>query len=125
MWTGCRIPSNGHPFPEETNLILGSLQMLHKPEKIPVRIKREWRVLYRFFTAVVWSLLPLAGEKLDSLRYLSIITGTAYLCLFLEVFGQSPKGSTVLDWKNDWDTDGYQELHGGGHRMIRTIYGFF
>src|SRR5271170_1362500 len=99
--------------------------MLHKPEKIPVRIPRQWRVLYRFGTSIIWSLLPLAGNNLDSLRYLSIITGTAYLCLFIEVFGQSPKGSKIFGWKNDWDRDGYREMRGSDRRMIRTIYGFF
>lgn len=58
------------------------------------------------------------------MRFLGVITGSCYLCLFLEVYGQSPAGSKSFEWKNDWEY-GYDEVHGGDHRMIRTIYGFF
>ena len=103
---------------------LGVLQLLHKPEKVTPRIKRTWRVGCRFIICTSWTLLPLAASALSSLNFLSIITGSCYLCLFIEVYGQSPKGSMIFDWKDDWD-DGYREVHGGDHRMIRTVYGFF
>lgn len=98
--------------------------MLHKPEKIEPRIPRQYRVGFRFITTLMWTLLRLAKDRLNSVRFLGIITGSCYLCLFLEVYGQSPVGSKMFESKNDWE-DGYQEVHGGDHRMIRTIYGFF
>jgi hypothetical protein len=70
----------------------------------------------------MWTLLPLA--QANSLHFLSIITGTCYAVLFLEIWGQSPVGANSFEWKNDWET-GYEEVRGGDHRMIRTIYGFF
>jgi hypothetical protein len=101
------------------------LQLLHKSEKYNPRITRRWRVAARFGTCLIWAMLPFAQEKLNSLALLSIVTGTLYLCLFVEIYGQSPKGSLVFSWKSDWDTGGYEQVHGGNKRMIRTIYGFF
>ena len=101
------------------------LQLLHKPERITPRIARRWRVAGRFGTCLTWAMLPFAKDNLNSLNLLSIVTGTLYLCLFVEIYGQGPKGSLVFSWKNDWDTGGYEEVHGGNRRMIRTIYGFF
>jgi hypothetical protein len=101
------------------------LQLLHKPvAKETQRIHRSWRVAFRFLVTTMWTLLPLAGEKINSLQFLGIVTGTCYMCLFLEIYGQAPAGSKVVEWKDDWDT-GYEEVHGGDRRMIRTIYGCF
>ena len=101
---------------------VGFLQLLHKGAKYKPRIRRRWRLGFRCLINVTWVILPLSG--VNSLYFLSIITATCYLILFLEIWGQSPAGSTSFQWKDDWD-DGFQEVHGGDHRMIRTIYGFF
>jgi hypothetical protein len=100
------------------------LQLLHKPVKHPQRIRRAWRVLFRFVNTTIWTLLPLAEDGINSLVFLSIITGSSYMCLLVEIYGQCPKGSPLFEWKTDW-VDGYEEVHGGDDRMIRTIYGAF
>jgi hypothetical protein len=102
----------------------GTLQLLHKPVKHPQRIPRVWRVAFRLVNTTVWTLLPLAEESINSLALLSIITGSRYLCLVVEIYGQCPKGAPTFEWKNDWE-NGYEEIHGGDNRMIRTIYGAF
>lgn len=68
-------------------------------------------------------MLPFAN--LNSVALLSVIVGLLYLCLFVEIYGQSPKDSMIWSWKNDWDRGGYERVPGGNKRMIRTIYGFF
>ena len=73
---------------------------------------------------LMWTLLPLAGDRLNSLNFLAVITGSCYAVLFLEIWGQSPVGSKSFEWKDDGE-DGYEEVPGGDHRMIRTIYGLF
>ena len=102
----------------------GLLQLLHKPEKIKRKISRKYRLVLRFVVTLTWALLPLAGTNLNSFELLGIVTSTAYLCLLTEVYGQSPVGSKIFLWKNDWET-GYEEVRGGERRWIRTIYGCF
>jgi len=100
------------------------LQLLHKPAKEPQKIRRSWRLLFRFGVTTMWVMLPLAGDSLNSLQLIAIITGSCYLMLFIELYGQAPKESKMVDWYNEGE-EGYEQVHGGDHRFIRTIYGIF
>lgn len=82
------------------------------------------RLLIRFGITTMWVLLPLAGDKINSVQFLGIITASCYLSLFMEIYGQSPKDAKLFEWDNEGD-EGYEQVHGGDHRYIRTIYGVF
>jgi hypothetical protein len=103
---------------------VGLLQLLHKPAKEPQKIRRLWRLLFRFGVTTMWVMLPLARDNLNSLQLIAIITGSCYLMLFIEVYGQAPKELKMVDWYNEGE-EGYEQVHGGDHRFIRTIYGVF
>jgi hypothetical protein len=102
----------------------GLLQLLHKPAKEPQKIRRSWRLWFRFGVTTMWVMLPLARDSLNSLQLIAIITGSCYLMLFIEVYGQAPKELKMVDWYNERE-EGYEQVHGGDHRFIRTIYGIF
>ena len=113
-----------HPANFSLTYCIGLLQLLHKPHKISQRIELRWRILIRFATTISWCFLPLAKANLNSVNLMAIITGSCYICLFVEIYGQDPVGSNIFEWKNDWH-NGYNEVDGGDYRMLRTMYGHF
>jgi len=72
----------------------------HRPLKTQ-RMRKMWRLVYRCLVALVWLLLPLAGDKLSSLSLLSITTGMTVSVLALDVYGTSCRLESFFSFQKD------------------------
>lgn len=74
-------------------LFMGLISMAHVHKDLKgVRVSKRVRLGFRGATGVVMVLLPLAGERLDSLGLVAAMTGLVVFSLVVEVWGVSRKG---------------------------------
>jgi hypothetical protein len=72
---------------------MGLVSVSHIHKKIPgERITKHWRLLLRFIVSIILILLPLAGDRLNSLELVSTTTGLVVLVLGFDLFGSTCVG---------------------------------
>jgi low temperature requirement protein LtrA len=75
-------------------LFMGAISMSHVHKDLKgMRLSKRVRLGFRSATGVVMVLLPLAGERLDSLGLVATMTGLIVVSLVVEVWGASRKGT--------------------------------
>jgi low temperature requirement protein LtrA len=69
---------------------MGVISLTHTFKTIPsVRLRRPFRLAIRFLVAIAILLLPLAGERLNSLQLVATTTGLVVLVLCVELSGSA------------------------------------
>ena len=75
-------------------LLMGAISVSHVHKDLKgMRLSKGVRLGFRAAAGVVMILLPLAGEKLDSLGLVATMTGLVCFSLVVEVWGASRKGT--------------------------------
>lgn len=73
---------------------MGAISMSHVHKDLKgMRLSKRVRLCFRSAVGVVMVLLPLAGERLDSLGLVATMTGLIVCSLVAEVCGASRKGT--------------------------------
>ena len=106
-------------------LAMGLIQLSHegpppRHHKLHQRLTREVRLGYRFVIGILWILLPLAGDKLNSLQLLLVVFFTAFSLVFIEVYGRSFVGENLVSLHPMRDED-YIEILSGDEKMLKAI----
>ena len=106
-------------------LAMGFIQLSHegpppRHHKLRQRLSREVRLAYRFVIGILWILLPLAGDNLNSLKLLSVIFITAYSLVFIEIYGRSFVGENLVSLHPMRDED-FIEILSGDEKMAKAI----
>jgi low temperature requirement protein LtrA len=78
-------------------LFMGAISMSHLHKDLKgMRLSKRVRLSFRACIGVVMVLLPLAGERLDSLNVVATMTGLIVFSLIVEVWGASRKGTGLV-----------------------------
>lgn len=81
-------------------LAMISVSHLHR-DVATQRIKKKNRLAYRIVVALVWILLPLAGDKLNSLQLVSITAGMTVSVLAVDIYGTSCRCDSFFSFRKD------------------------
>lgn len=78
-------------------IMMGLISYSHTYKTIPnARLRKEYRLLYRFAVSIVMLLLPLAKESLNSLELVATTAGLVVSILVVELKGNASSGTAFF-----------------------------